>query len=199
MAEPTSLDAIADSLGAADVPVGMMSSPDGAMTLLLTAVEDCPAIVERLGEEAGAELLRDHHVIVRGVVEARDGQVVKVERDAVMASFASAHAALRSAIDLQRTFADLEVEPVGRLRLRAGLHSGFVISSGQDVFGRNVVIAARIADQAAGGEILVSAAVREYTQTDPTYRFAARGAAHFRGVHGEHEMYAVDWADPPDG
>jgi class 3 adenylate cyclase len=198
MAELTSLDALAAALGGdASFPMGAMSSPDGAVTLLVTDIEGCPAIVERLGADRAAELLRDHRIVVEAVARRYDGEVVKVEQDAVMISFASSHAALRCAIDLQRTVSELKVEPVGRLPLRAGLHSGFVISSGEAVFGRNVVIATRITAQAGPGEILVSAAVREYTESDPSFRFAPRGAVHFRGVHGEHEIYGVDWGGPP--
>ncbi len=191
--EPTSLDVLADALGGADFPVGAMSSPDGAVTLLLVALADCPALLAALGDDAGAALLRNHRAVVEAAAASHEGQVVKGEQDAVMISFSSSHAALRCAIGLQRTISGLEVAPVGRLRLRAGVHTGFVISSGQDVFGRNVVIAARVADQAAGGEILVSAAVRDYTAGDASLRFEERGAVHFRGVHGEHELYRLDW------
>ncbi len=193
---PTSLDVIADALGSGgdeSIPVGAMSSPDGAVTLLACDIADCPALVEKLGEDRAAAVFADHRLVVERVAAARGGEVVKVERDAVMISFQSSHAALRCAIDLQRTVSELEVDPVGRVALRAGLHTGFVIASGAAVFGRHVVIAARITSHAAGGEILVSAAVKEYTETDPRFRYDPRGAVHFRGVHGEHELYQVDW------
>jgi class 3 adenylate cyclase len=190
----SSFDVLADAMGSADFPVGAMSSPDGAVTLLLVALDDCPAMLARLGPAGAEDLLRNHRAVVEAAARSHEGQVVRVEQDAVMVSFASAHAGVRCAIALQRTISGLEVAPVGRLRLRAGLHTGFVIASGVEVFGRNVVIAARVADQAAGGEILVSAAVREYTAGDASLRFEERGAVHFRGVHGEHELYRLDWA-----
>ncbi len=197
MAGPSSLDVIADALGDSGFPVGGMSSPDGAVTLLVTDVDGCRSIEARIGEERLEALLRGHRAIIERLTAEHHGDVVKVERDAVMVSFASSHAGLRCAIELQRSIAELETEPADTLPRRSGLHTGFVISSGEAVFGRNVVIAARITDHARGGEILVSAAVREYTATDPTFRFDVRGAAHFRGVHGEHEMYSVDWGAPP--
>ena len=45
--------------------------------------------------------------------------------------------------------------------VRIGLHSGEVIKEGEDFFGRNVIMAARVASQAKGGEILASAIVKE--------------------------------------
>ena len=194
--QPTSLDVIADAVsagGEAVIPVGAMSSPDGAVTLLACDIAGCMALVDELGDDRAAAVFADHRLVVERVAAARGGEVVKVERDAMMISFQSSHAALRCAIDLQRTVSELDVPAVGRLALRAGLHSGFVIASGEAVFGRNVVIAARITGHAAGGEILVSAAVKEYTSADPSFRFDPRGAVHFRGVHGEHELYRVDW------
>ncbi|MGI8800585.1 MAG: adenylate/guanylate cyclase domain-containing protein [Solirubrobacteraceae bacterium] len=191
--QPSSLDVIADALGASGFPSGAMSSPDGAVTLLVTDVHECRAIEERIGTELLDALLQGHRAVVERLAAEHGGEVVKVERDAVMISFASSHAALRCAVELQRAIADLDPDATEPLLRRAGLHSGFVIQSGEAVFGRNVVIAARITDQARAGEILVSAAVKEYTETDPSFRFDSRAAVHFRGVHGEHEMYGVAW------
>ena len=82
------------------------------------------------------------------------------------------------------------------LRIRAGLHSGFVIADTDgrraDFFGRGVVLATRIADSAAGGEILVSADLKEFTQSDETLSFEPRGERAFKGI-GVHEVYAVSW------
>ena len=59
--------------------------------------------------------------------------------------------------------------------------------------GRNVVLASRIAGQARGGEILVSSNVKQYTETDPSFHFELHGEYHFKGLHGEHTVYAVPW------
>ena len=48
---------------------------------------------------------------------------------------------------------------------------------------------------AAGGEILVSSAVREYTEGDSTLHFEPRGEFHFKGLLGHHEVHAVAWTD----
>jgi adenylate cyclase len=111
--------------------------------------------------------------------------VVKAEGHASMCSFASSHAGLRCAIGLQRKFTG---------ELRVGLHSGFVIADESEFYGRNVVLAARIADHARPGEILVSHVVREYTASDPSFQFESRGEHHFKGLLGEHGVFAVDWS-----
>ena len=136
---------------------------------------------------------RDHHALAAQLVAHHDGQVVKVERDGFMASFNSAHGGLHCGVELQRTFpggAD------GSVTLRVGLHSGFVIANPEQLLGRNVVLAARIASHAAGGELLVSSSVKEYTEGDPRFRFEPRGEYHFKGLLGEHDVYAVAWRQP---
>lgn len=55
------------------------------------------------------------------------------------------------------------------------------------------MLAARIADHAKGGEILVSDQLREYTSTDPTFRFEDRGNVRFKGLLGSHRIHSVHW------
>jgi class 3 adenylate cyclase len=118
---------------------------------------------------------------------------VRSHDDGYMVAFESAHAALRCALDLQSSLAGRDVPGSERpLRLRTGLHTGNVISgAGEELYGRNVVLGARIAATAKGGEIMVSATLKEYTDTDPSFRFEERGEHRFKGVHGEHQVYAV--------
>ena len=162
----SSIDAVAAAAQDEALDFAGMSSPDGAVTLLIAE-----------SSEAGPEALRE-------VIERHDGQVVKSEGGASMCSFASAHAGLRSAIELQEAHASL----------RIGLHSGFVIADAEDFYGRNVVLAARIADHAEPGEILVSAALRDYTSSDPSFEFEPRGEHHFKGLLGEHPVFSVSWS-----
>ena len=68
-----------------------------------------------------------------------------------------------------------------------------MIGNPEQLMGRNVVLAARIAAQAKGGEILVSSTLKEYTETDPSFQFEPRGEFHFKGLLGEHTVYNVRW------
>jgi adenylate cyclase len=192
----TSIDVIASTLGEAQPQFGEMSSPDGALTLMFCDLEDAAEISEELGAERYSELLRDHRSIIEQVIGHHSGTVTKSHNDGFMISFDSAHAALRCAIDLQQSLAERTVPGGDRpLRLRVGLHTGFVITNNQDMFGRNVVLGARIAGCARGGEIVVSSTLKEYTDTDPGFRFQEKGEHHFKGVLGEHRVFAVDRAD----
>ena len=194
--QQSAIDVIASSLGPAPPDLGEFSSPDGALTLLFTDIEDAADTQERLGADHWASLLQDHRTMLQRIVEHHDGNIVKSENDGHMIAFRSAHAGLRCAIEAQRTFAGRALSSLGApLPIRSGLHTGYVIVNADDFFGRNVVLAARVADRARGGEILVSDALREYTETDPTFKFELRGEFHFKGMLGEHKVYAVAWAE----
>jgi class 3 adenylate cyclase len=190
----SSIDAIASALDPLLPDLGQVSSPDGAVTLMLTDIADAAEVAERMGEERWSALLRDHETLVRQLVTHHDGQVVKAQRDGFLASFPSAHAGLHCAVELQRTLAAGPAPAdAPRVSLRTGLHSGFVIVNPEQLLGRNVVLAARIAAHAKGGEILVSSVCKEYTESDPSFAFVELGEFHFKGVLGEHIVYAVQW------
>jgi class 3 adenylate cyclase len=185
----SAIDAIASALEPITPAMSRMSSPDGAVTLMLSDIADAPAAAEQLGAERWEQLLRDHHLLVEQLVTRHDGQVLKFENDGFLASYNSAHAGLHAAVELQRTFA----AGPSQLALRVGVHSGFVMGNPEQLMGRNAVLAARIAAQAKGGEVLVSSNAREYTQSDPTFRFEEHGEYHFKGLHGEHVLYSLLW------
>lgn len=189
----SSIDAVASAVEPDSLELGEKSSPDGAITLLFSDIEGSTAMMEKVGEQRSLELMRDHTSLVRQLVESFGGSVVKSLGDGFMVSFPSAHAGVHCAIEMQRSLGDQSVPDVGSLRIRIGLHSGYLIANAEDFFGRNVVLAARIADRATGGEILVSSAVKDYTATDPRVEFEDRGEFHLKGLLGEHTIYAVRW------
>src|SRR5207248_1648957 len=128
----TSIDVIASALEPLVPAAGRMSSPDGAMTLMLSDIADAAAAAERLGPDRWAQLLADHHLLVERLVAHHDGQVVKFENDGFFASFNSAHGAMHGAVELQQTFAgggSGAGDGGDGLALRIGLHSGFVIAN----------------------------------------------------------------------
>ncbi len=188
----SSIDVIASALEPVAPALGRMSSPDGAVTLMLSDIAEADAAAQQLGAERWEQLVRDHHLLVEQILARHDGQVARFQGDGFLASFGSAHAGLHAAVDLQRTFSAAPTDAQS-LSVRVGLHSGFVIGNPEQMMGRNVVLAARIAGQAKGGEILVSSTAKEYTETDPSFQFEERGDFHFKGLLGEHIVYAVSW------
>jgi class 3 adenylate cyclase len=147
-----------------------------------------------MGPDRWERLLEDHHLFVERLVAHHDGGVIRFERDGFLASFNSAHGGLHAAVELQRTFTNANDDGVPQsVSLRIGLHSGFVLANPEQLLGRNVVLATRIAAHAKAGEILVSSTLKQYTESDPSFRFEPGGEHHFKGLLGEHDVYRVRW------
>jgi class 3 adenylate cyclase len=191
-ADQTSIDVIASAIEPLAPVVSRLSSPDGALTLMLSDMADARTVSGQLGEARWQQLLDDHHMLVERLLDHHDGELVKVEHDGFLASFNSAHGGLHAAVELQRAFSGAGGVP-GALGLRVGLHSGYVLDNADQLLGRNVVLASRIAARAEPGEILVSSSLKQYTESDPSFRFEPRGEHHFKGLLGEHAVYTVPW------
>jgi len=111
-----------------------------------------------------------------------------------MASFASVSSAVECAVALQRAFArhnDTASEPIV---VRIGLNVGEPIEEDGDYFGSAVILAARIKDQAGGGEILVPEAIR-HMLVGKSFVFADRGEFAAKGFEEPVRVYEVRWRE----
>ncbi len=139
------------------VPAVQARAAQGLVTVLFTDIEGSTALTERLGDAEAREVLRSCERIVRDALREHGGQEIKAMGDGFMACFPLASGALQCAIGMQRAFAARgEEHPETPLRLRVGMNAGEPIAEDEDLFGTAVNLAARIARQAQGGEILAS-------------------------------------------
>jgi adenylate cyclase len=72
---------------------------------------------------------------------------------------------------------------------------GRSVRRGDDLFGRNVAMAARVAAQAVGGEILVSQPVRDALSDCPEFQdiwFDEGRDVELKGFSGSHRLFAVE-------
>jgi len=122
------------------------------LTVLFTDLEGFTRFTARAGDEAAAELLRQHHRVVGPVIRSRGGKLVKRIGDGLLVTFIEPAAALHAALEL------VDTAPEG-LRLRAGLHAGEVVVLPGDVIGHVVNVAARVAEASKGGQVLATAEV----------------------------------------
>jgi len=79
------------------------------------------------------------------------------------------------------------------ISIRIGLHTGEVIKEGDDFFGKHVNLAARIAGQATGGEILVSSLLHELTSSGGDVDFGDGREVELKGLTGVQEIFPVSW------
>ena len=164
---------------------------------MFSDIEGSTAMTERLGDERAQELLRAHNTIFRQHVGAYDGFEVKSMGDGFMLAFSSSNSALSCAVDIQRSFTDYNGKyPSEPLRVRMGLHTGEAIKEGEDFFGRNVILAARISAKAQGGQILVSSLFKELTEHGADILFGDAQEVELKGLAGVARIYAVLWDQP---
>ncbi len=173
-------------------------------TILFTDVEGSTALTQRLGDARAREVLREHERIVREALKAHGGSEVKTMGDGFMASFTSATGALESAIAMQRAFAERNEAIAARpstgsgraeeIRVRIGLNAGEPIAEDDDLFGTAVIVAARIAAKAKGGEVLASDVVRQLV-AGKQFPFADRGETALRGFEEPVRLYEVRWRE----
>jgi predicted ATPase/class 3 adenylate cyclase len=192
----TSIVAVADSVQRERPDITAHAAPDGTVTILFSDIEDSTALTERLGDQAWHELLHRHNALIRAQLRAHGGFEVKTLGDGFMVAFRSARKALDCAVAIQRAFAEQPVAADGpRIQVRIGLHAGEAIKDGGDFYGKNVILAARVASQAKGGEILVSSLLRQLVESSiDASIFSAPLEGELKGLAGKHVMYAVRWA-----
>jgi class 3 adenylate cyclase len=193
----TSIDAVLESVHdeQPDLPPKAVA-PDGTVTILFSDIEGSTAMTERLGDQRWLELLRGHNAIVRKRVAAHEGFEVKAEGDGFMLAFGSARKALACAVDIQRAFAERNESADEPIRVRIGLHTGEAIKEADDFFGKNVILAARIAGQAQGGKILVSSLLKELTESGGDIAFGDGREVELKGLSGQHHVFEVVWEKP---
>jgi class 3 adenylate cyclase len=163
---------------------------DGSVTIMFTDIEGSTALMETLGEESWLEILEWHDGVVRRQTSLFGGIVVKGQGDGFMLAFPATGSAAACSVAIQRA---LSIGWAGVLvAVRVGIHNGNAKVEAGDFFGRTVVVAARIASAATGGEILVSQSVQE--DLDGAYPLGAARSLSLKGLVGHHSVFPVLWS-----
>jgi class 3 adenylate cyclase len=135
-------------------------------------------LTEERGDEAAADLAARLAGLVRRSALEHEGTPVKWLGDGVMFYFRAPAAAVLAAVEM--------VEVVGRHGLppaHVGIHAGPVVFQDGDYFGRTVNLAARIAEYARPGEVVVSQEVVDAVDA-ASVSFVEIGPVELKGVPG---------------
>jgi class 3 adenylate cyclase/alpha-beta hydrolase superfamily lysophospholipase len=153
-------------------------------TVLFTDIVGSTAKAVELGDARWRDLLEEHHTRVRRQLARFRGREIDTAGDGFFASFDGPARAVRCACATRDAVRDLGIE------IRAGVHTGECELLDEKVAGIAVSIGARVAAQAAPGEVLVSSTVKDLV-AGSGLEFEERGAAELKGVPGEWRLYAV--------
>jgi adenylate cyclase len=142
-------------------------------------------LTEERGDAAAADLAARLAGLVRRSALEHGGTPVKWLGDGVMFYFRAPADAVLAAVEM--------VEGVGRQGLppaHVGIHAGPVVFQEGDYFGRTVNLAARIAEYARPGEVLVSQEVVDAADNGPV-TFTEIGPVELKGVPGTLRLYTA--------
>ncbi len=159
--------------------------PDRVLTtLLFTDIVDSTARAAELGDQRWRDLLEAHHVAVRAELARFRGREIDTAGDGFFATFDGPARAIQCALAIREAVRRLGLE------MRAGVHTGECELMATKVGGLAVMIAARVRDAAASGEVLVSSTVRDLV-AGSSLRFEDRGTRSLKGVPGNWRLFAA--------
>jgi adenylate cyclase len=145
------------------------------LAVAFTDLEGFTSYTARKGDEAASQLLGDHFRTVGPIVRSRGGRVVKHLGDGLLLTFPEPEAAVFACLELVAA-------PPSPLRVRAGVHLGEVVVTLDDVIGHVVNVAARVAESAKGGEVLVSGEVKDAVTAPRGFTFGPARKRTFKGL-----------------
>jgi class 3 adenylate cyclase len=163
------------------------------LTFLFTDIEGSTAMLRQLGS-GYAEVLADHHEIIRAALVAHDGQEVDTQGDAFFAVFTSPSACVAATIEMQRAL-QAHPWPAGEhVRVRMGIHSGEASRTAVGLVGLEVHRAARIAAVAHGGQVVLSAATAALLPDPPPAgaRLTDLGRHRLKDLGRPEQIFQVD-------
>jgi class 3 adenylate cyclase len=170
-----------------------LAGRDGTLSILFSDIEDSTDLNERLGDKEWVRLLGSHDRLVQASVEAYRGHIVKSQGDGFMIAFREAADAVRAGIEIQDALSGTGDRRLRRtpIRVRVGIHCGTAIERDGDLFGKNVAMAARVAAQAKGGEILVSDDIRAALRDVEDIVLVDGRDTELKGIPGVHRLWEV--------
>lgn len=132
-----------------------------ATTMMFTDIVESTSLVAAIGDEAWADLLAWHDRTLRALFAAHHGEEINTSGDGFLVAFDDADAALRCAVEIQRSLRRHRGEAGFSPKVRIGIHAGSVVEVDGDLVGHEVHLASRVGSAAAGDEILVTADTAE--------------------------------------
>ena len=174
---------------------GWLESSGATVTVIFADVEGSTALLERLGQARWLKALAEYEEHARPAASTRTG--ARSSRRWATVTCSPSRAPTPRCAAPSTSSARCRSTAAPDLRVRMGLHTGEPVALEDDLHGRTVVKAARIADLAHGGEVLVSGIVRELAETDADLEdeiwFEESREVELRGLRGRHLVLAAQW------
>jgi class 3 adenylate cyclase len=131
----------------------------GTLTVLFTDLRDSTRLYREIGDATAFGRVMNHFDVLKKVIAAEDGALVKTIGDAVMAVFREPVSALKAMLSAQQQLA-APADGSAPLRLKAGVHTGpciaVTLNERLDYFGSTVNLAARLEGLSTADDVIIS-------------------------------------------
>jgi len=163
---------------------GIYQAPDRQPAICFLDITGYTRLTQEHGDRAAADLAESLARLVKRTSGDHGGRPVKWLGDGVMFYFRDPAESVEAALAMVDGISAAGLPPA-----HVGLHAGPVVMQEGDYYGQTVNMAARIADYARPGEVLVSKAIVDLT-ANPAIRFTDIGDVELKGVSGTVRLHS---------
>lgn len=176
-----------------------MSPKTANLAILFADVSGSTRLFEILGDATARVKVSECLDTLTGVTKEHNGTVIKTIGDEIMCTFPTADDSANAACEMHEALLEDVTEGTGgeltTISIRVGMHYGPAILEGGDVFGDAVNVAARMAAQAKGGQIITSQSTVDLLS--PVLRASTRfvDRAPIKGKKEEIDIFEIIWQE----
>ena len=166
------------------------------LAILFADISGSTRLFETLGDSIARKMIADCLELLTSIVKSHNGTVIKTIGDEIMCTFPGAEEAASASCEMQESLEEDATEGVSDnppMKIRVGMHFGPAIMEGGDVFGDAVNVAARMAAQAKGGQIITTQHTKDLLS--PVMRASTRfvDRAPIKGKKEEIDIFEIIW------
>lgn len=143
------------------------------------------------GDDAAVELVERLEEAVATACRQTGGEVVKHLGDGFLLAFPGSNPAIRGAIALRDSVAEMTANDSSLPMVRVAVHAGRPSIERDDIIGNDVNMTSRLLEHCRPGEVLVSEEARKASAEDGV-AFSDRGKVQLRGVSKTIHTYSAD-------
>lgn len=170
----------------------------GTLSIMFADIAGSTRLYERLGDAKARQITSQCIALMTRVTQGHGGTVIKTIGDEVMSTYPSADAAAEAAVEMQESVQSDAPSWGTPLSIRIGFHYGPVILEGGDVFGDAVNLAARMAAQAKGDQIITTGETLEAMTTDLRNNSRLLITTTVKGKVKPVEIHELTWGEEED-
>ncbi len=175
-----------------------MSPKTTNIAIMFADISGSTRLFEILGDATARVTVSDTLDLLTKVIHIHNGTVIKTIGDEVMCTFPTADDSANAAVEMQETLEDaneMKDADAPEIKIRVGMHFGPALLEGGDVFGDAVNVAARMAAQAKGGQIITTKSTVDLLE--PILRASTRfvDRAPIKGKKEDIEIFEIIWQE----